>query len=474
MQKYEYKQLRVTDLLLDTQNPRFDPVQHQVQAIHAMIDNQGDKLTELAKHISAHGFSPMEIVLVQPIGKQWLVREGNRRVTALKLMNEPELIPDSYAKMKREFSALNKKVDSSILDSLLCAVCTDEEIINAWILLKHTGENGGIGTVGWDAFQSSRFASMVSGKTDPKATFFEMLKKTPSIPKALRARFSAIKKTNYDRLLGDPSVRVLLGIDFKDGAFSLPKGVNAYLLTVLSDLTGEFSVGKIYSKGDRKTYMDDVKERVDNNVPITSISTEASNDTEPNNMPTPALFREPVHNSSPASVADEVSSETTPKKEVPLQEAATPAHKKKSYPIKRKTLIPAQHKLTIGNPRIARIFAELKKLDCEQFPNAASVLFRVFVELSCDCYITTNSVAGANVDSNLGIKINAVANDIESKKLMTKNELRTARQMSTGQTQNQSVKTFHSYVHNKDVTPIATDLLVAWDDLFPFIEIMWR
>lgn len=473
MRKYEYKQLRVTDLLLNTQNPRFDPVQHQAQAIHAMIEDQGDKLTALAKHIASNGFSPMEIVLVQPIGTQWLVREGNRRVTALKLINEPELIPDSYIKMKREFSALNKNVDSAILDNLLCVICTDEDTINAWILLKHTGENKGIGTVGWDAYQISRYSSMVSGKSDPKALFFDKLKEMPAIPKSLKDKFTAIKKTNFDRLLGDPRVRNLLGIDFNDGIFSLPRGINAFFLTVLNDLTGEFSVGRIYSKTDRMVYMDDVKRRMDNSAsngisphPVTLEGIQIPN--------TGISSSENMQDSRPVAMPDDTSAETVPRDSGLVQKTEKLTERKKSYPIKRRTLIPTHHKLAIGNPRIARIFSELKKLECEQYPNAVSVLFRVFVELSCDCYISTNSIAGVNVDSKLGIKIEAVANDIESKQLMTKNELRTARQMATGQTQNQSVKTFHSYVHNKDVTPIATDLLVAWDDLFPFIENMWR
>ena len=462
MQKYEYKQLRVTDLLLNTQNPRFDPVQHQTQAIHAMIEDQGDKLTELAKHIASNGFSPMEIVLVQPIGTQWLVREGNRRVTALKLINEPELIPDSYAKMKREFSALNKKMDSAILNNLLCVICTDEDTINAWILLKHTGENKGIGTVGWDAYQISRFSSMVSGKSDPKALFFDTLKEMTAIPKSLKDRFFSIKKTNYDRLLGDPGVRNLLGIDFNNG-----------ILTVLNDLTGEFSVGRIYSKKDRKAYMDDVKSRVENNE-STSISSQLET---LEGMQTPnagVSSDENVQYSRPLVMPDVTSTETPPKDSSSVQKTEAFTANKKTYPIKRKTLIPAQHKLAIGNPRIARVFAELKKLECERYPNAVSALFRVFVELSCDCYIATNSIPGVNADSRFGVKIEAIANDIESKKLMTKNELRTARQMATGQTQNQSVKIFHSYVHNKDVTPISTDLLVAWDDLFPFLENIWR
>ncbi len=458
--KYEYKQLRVTDLLLNVENPRFEPVEHQTQAIQSMIDDQGEKLIELARHIAKNGLNPMEIILVQPSGKHWLVREGNRRVTALKLLNEPELIPESKQKYKHIFSALSKSVDNTILDNIFCVVASDEESINEWILLKHTGENRGVGTVSWSAQQTSRFASQVSGKKDPKLELFEMLQRQPGLPASLREEFHKIKKTNFDRLFGDPAVRNMLGIETQGNTYAIPKKINDYLITVLTDLTGDFRVGRIYSKSDRENYLEDVRIRViqtsNNN---SQENTRSESDDTSKNLVFPS--QETPSTIPPSNIA--------PKKSGSKQEL-----NKKTYPINRKTLVPSIHKLAIGNPRVARIFSELKNLDCEQFPNAVSALFRVFIELSCDCYISAKNVQGVNVDSKLSIKIESVANDIETKKLMTKNELRSARQMATSQTQNQSVRTFHSYVHNKDVTPIALDLKVAWDDIWNFIEIMWR
>jgi len=456
MQQYEYKQLRVTDLLLNSENPRFDPVKYQTEAIQAMIEDQGDKLIELAKHITAHGLSPMEIVLVQPLGTQWLVREGNRRVTALKLINEPELVPGTRVKMKNEFSVLCKEIESNTINNILCAIVSDEEVINEWIRLKHTGENGGIGTVGWDAQQTSRFAMQVSGKADPKSTLFESLRNNKAIPQKLRAKFTAIKKTNYDRLIGDPQVRELLGIEVKNGEYLLPQGVNAYFQIILSDLVGDFNVGRIYRKTDREAYLTEVIKRVellDGNVPAIDINT------EPDLITPSVLMGTPIE-------APEI-----PQKKQP---AAENGEKKKSYPINRKTLVPSQHRLAIDNARIVRIFSELKSLDCEQYRNAVSVLFRVFIELSCDCYISSKKLSGVNVDCKLTQKIESVANDIETRKMMNKNELRAVRQMASSQTQTQSVRTFHSYVHNKDVTPSASDLKIAWDDLWAFIEMMWR
>ena len=452
MQMYQYKQLRITDLLLNTQNPRFTPVEHQPETIYAMIEDQGDKLIELAKHIATYGLNPMEIVLVQPTGKLWLVREGNRRVTALKLINEPNLIPDTKTKMKKEFTALNKSIESGILNNILCVETTDEDIINEWIRLKHTGENKGVGTVGWDAQQTSRFAAQISGKSDPKSTLFETLRKNKSVPQSIRAKFPAIKKTNYDRLVSDPQVRSLLGIETKNGEYLLTNGVNAYFIAVLSDLVDEFSVGRIYTKTDRKAYLEEIKNRVDGST----ITPPKPEKTAIEQSPTP-----------PPSIDGGQTGEKR-------QQAKVDNASGKSYPIFRKTLVPAQSKLVINNARLVRILHELKSLDCDQYPNAVSVLFRVFIELSCDCYITSKNLSGVSADSHLAKKIEFVANDIEEKQLMSKNELRASRQMASSPTQNQSVRTFHAYVHNKNFTPIASDLRTAWDDLWPFIETMWR
>ena len=43
-QKYDYKQVRITDLLLNTSNPRFNPVKHQTETIQAMVEDQQGKL----------------------------------------------------------------------------------------------------------------------------------------------------------------------------------------------------------------------------------------------------------------------------------------------------------------------------------------------------------------------------------------------------------------------------------------------
>ena len=80
--------------------------------------------------------------------------------------------------------------------------------------------------------------------------------------------------------------------------------------------------------------------------------------------------------------------------------------------------------------------------------------------MSADYYIVSKGISKVNVDSQLGKKIEAIADDMKKKGIMTDHELRPIRQMTSSPSQTQSVRTFHSYVHNLDVTPVADDLKV--------------
>ncbi len=459
--KYEYKQLKITELLLNPTNPRFDPVKHQIEVIEAMIDDQKDKLVTLAKHIVEFGLNPTDIVLIQPKDKNWIVKEGNRRITALKLTNEPNLIPDRYSKIRRDFNELNAIADNSLVENIPCVVITDEKLSNEWIKLKHTGENKGIGTVGWNAQQTGRFGTQMSGKTDERMVFLDYLRSRSDIPTEFKKQFYKIKKTNFDRLMGDPDVRALLGVVNENGSYNLVDGINEYLLAVLYDLAFEdLSVGKIYHKDDRELYIKELKARIENKYARDNSSAGDYNNTDSTQSNTESTNGNKTENYG--------NDETNKNKDT------ANGSRGKSYPVNRKMLVPAQHKLTISHPRIVKIFNELKNLDTEIYPNASAVLFRVFIELSVDCYISKKQISSVNIDSKLASKIEAVANHLEEIKLMTKHELRAVRQMSSSQTQNNSVKTFHSYVHNKDVTPVSADIKTAWDDLWTFIENIWR
>lgn len=457
---YQYMQLKIADLLVNVENPRYESVEHQREAIDIMLHEQKEKMTKLAEHISEHGLSPIDTILVQPHENLWVVREGNRRITALKLLAQPELISDDLAKIKKAFKGLAANLDPLLLEKIPCVYCDSIEEANEWIRLKHTGENEGVGTVAWNPQQSGRFSLLTSDKPDPKMVFLEGLKTNPSVPEHIRKQLSGIHKTNFERLISDSKVREFVGISFEDGLYKIREPISREFLTVLSDLLGKkIKVNDIYYTIDRKNYIQKLEERI-------------RTENNPNTI---------IYNGSTgiATSSNDYSTSSIP----PLVTggSAMPSHsttvenpKKQSYPINRNTIIPATCTIPIEKGRIKAIFNELKSLPLDKHPNAAAVLFRVFVEFTVDHYITKKHTPGVSVDSDLGKKVEAVAQDFEANAIMSKHDLFAARKMVSSQNSTQSIKTFHSYIHNVNITPIAHDLCSAWDDILSFIQKIWE
>lgn len=62
--KMKEKEIRVTDILLDTGNYRTGKQDDQRDAIRALIEEQKNKLVRLAQDIIENGLSPLETVMV--------------------------------------------------------------------------------------------------------------------------------------------------------------------------------------------------------------------------------------------------------------------------------------------------------------------------------------------------------------------------------------------------------------------------
>ena len=97
------RMIKLTSLFVNTENYRFEPLSSQKEAIDKMIEDQGDKLYSLVDDIVTNGLSPVDLIIVTPNedSNKYVVLEGNRRITSLKLLNNPTLIDDKYSPLTR-------------------------------------------------------------------------------------------------------------------------------------------------------------------------------------------------------------------------------------------------------------------------------------------------------------------------------------------------------------------------------------
>jgi len=143
-------------IFLDPENPRHEPCETQGEIIEFLCQNEN--IYQLAKDIREHGLNPLELFALIPDDEgldddkeTFFVAEGNRRICALKLLDDPELAPSKYRKV---FEAASEGWEG--ISTLSCVFFEDRKAVDLWLRRIHDGEQGGIGRRKWNADQSAR------------------------------------------------------------------------------------------------------------------------------------------------------------------------------------------------------------------------------------------------------------------------------------------------------------------------------
>lgn len=255
----------VDDLVVDEENPRFEAVSTEDDALFSILKDQslasGNKILNLARDIVEHGLNASELLVVTPIDgtKTFLVREGNRRVTAIKLSLHTDRIPSGFNDLAPLFAELSDAMQSH--RSVGCYVCDDEEEIRRLLVLRHGGENGGIGTVKWNAAQTARFSQEGNSQSARALSLIDYLRDQYGEGE-LWAVAACIPATNLGRLISTPEVRQMLGIRADGNAACYLGGHDDLLLDVLKTVRDK-GVGPIYTKEARVQLVESTATRIE-------------------------------------------------------------------------------------------------------------------------------------------------------------------------------------------------------------------
>ncbi|MEK4382426.1 ParB N-terminal domain-containing protein [Aeribacillus sp. FSL K6-2848] len=499
----EIKSIKINDLLVNSENPRFESVNSQTEAIKRLVLEQNDKLYRLAKSIVEKGLNPSELPIVIEDFQQdgmYRVLEGNRRITAIKILNNPDLI-DFSEFQKMRYKKLRKDFDEKKFEEIRCVVVENESEANHWIKLRHTGENNGVGIVSWDRTQQKRFERNL-GLKSPEDQILEFIKKANLVHKE---KLKKVKITNIHRLIGDPDVREALGLVLENKVLytNLPKEeVGKGIKKIFEDILSEtIKVTDIYYKDDRIRYIkgldvsclpDKSKSRenyvellslVNNDISesIQIINDENNTEHEINNnqkelsedriVSVPNKDSKNQNEEQKMKVYEKYNESKVVIEEI--EETVSSAKKSKHLSITRKKLIPSNFIIHIENIRINYIYRELKEINVDDFPNAVAVLLRVFIELSVEHYMKKNRIEIFPNDS-LGNKVKKVTQHLEQNNKLDKNQLKPVRTAVSNPNHFFSINTLHSYVHNEVMVPSSKDLKLIWDTIQNFVESLWN
>ncbi|EHK7404375.1 TPA: hypothetical protein KDY52_001293 [Vibrio parahaemolyticus] len=485
------KLISINKLLLDLNNPRFSNTpDNQRDAIQEMVNIQGSKLAVLAKDIVDYGLDPSaSLIVIKDEDGKFIVAEGNRRLTTLKLLNNPDLIPENATtkKIKSLVSTnpdLPTKVDCVIYEF-------GDDGYEHWISLLHSGQNNGRGRVEWSSQEKETYEAR-HGNGSYQHQLLAFIKLEESISSNIKNNLGQLNITNVSRLTGDPYVRECLGINPPSQGIlycytskeKLVSKINKLISIMLEkDEKGkpEFTVNRIRHKKDRADFMEQlefypVEQKLEKPWKVNKPSsyTPASTtpiDTAPQTPVAPAPAQEgqqtvEVHPQSPTEGSTSEASND------PATDKPSDKPKSKNLLPHRKMLVPPSIKLTIPNSKINGVFRELKnRLNFDEQPYSISVMFRVFIELSVGAYIEENSIVLPDKKKGLSDKVIAVSEHLRKAGKINNAEDRTIKAISGTNFKQEGA--IQQYIHNPSMHPDKPALNTLWSNLEPLFKGIW-
>ncbi len=145
-----HKNRSIKRLHLDLRNPRLGrpAVDTEVEAMARLLKEFGTKIIGLARSIAEHGLNPTESWAIVHEDNKYVVLEGNRRLVACRLLDNPRKAPDpetaaTFERIKRGVRTTGSYLNPS------CVEFEHRADARYWIHLKHHGAGSGEGTAAW-------------------------------------------------------------------------------------------------------------------------------------------------------------------------------------------------------------------------------------------------------------------------------------------------------------------------------------
>ena len=225
----EIQHLEIGKLLLDPENPRLPESVQRDQ--NSMLDYiaESTSIEELMEAIGENGYFPGEPLIAVPSGDQYIVVEGNRRLTALKLLMDPHACSQPGARMKE----ISKEAPNHPTPIPVIVRPNRSDV------LPYLGYRHITGVKQWDPLAKARYIEQLFNLTDkntePKSRYGEVARTIGSRRDHIKRNLDAlavykiIKDNNFYDIedLNDSSIKFsVLSTALADDRISIFTGIN--------------------------------------------------------------------------------------------------------------------------------------------------------------------------------------------------------------------------------------------------------
>lgn len=373
------KSIPVSKIDLDLNNSRFGKARDQKDALLKNLEANrtasGNKVLRLAKHIIENDLNPGDLIyLYSRDGKRYIDKEGNRRMTALKLLKNPNLIPTDIPEYKA-FLALHKKIKKERikLQDPFCVIFSKEEEVDKWVGIVHSGEKQGVGRASWGADEQRRHRERTGRKKDKYMILKDYLASSAFLSDEEKDAMADMSLTHLERILTGINARSRLGIEFQnDGSvfFTSPEeevaGAFQQILfdfKLNPDVDARKKVKDIYNSDARDKYLDGIADSLPKTkiAPLKLVDDDNSDDEKKENAGSTGSgsFQQPNDGKEPKT---------------------------------EKFLIPKNFAVTINDPKVHSIVRELRSIELNRAPQAVAMLHRALLETALLAWLRRKGV----------------------------------------------------------------------------------
>lgn len=421
------RNLELSALLVNRANDRHGELENETAAIAWLFNEREQHMRNLTKDIVETG-QIYEVPLVWPDDGRFVVFDGNRRITCLKLLDDPRRAPT--VELQTFFRDQKALWQGPFPKRIACQVETDRDRIDDILYRRHTGTQNGVGQSTWDDRMKATFVSRTGKGGGPSVA--DEIEKRLAQANLLPAR-RKIPRSTLNRLLSAEPFRHRVGISMKGGRFAFTHD-EATSLPALARIAGDLA--------NRQVVLGDIWDMDGKQAYLNRLESEGV-------LPLPSR------------------SSAKPKAVKPEAEVAKVKPSIKAVPTLRKTLIPHKDFGLIWPGRLQRhhrIWEELQfHLDLANHPNAISVLLRVLLELALENYLKE---AGVSVHDNdkLATRLEKAALHLQAAGTIDGKQVDVIRKFKQGD-KVVSADTLNRYVHSPNFAPSPEHLMSVWDSL---------
>jgi hypothetical protein len=425
----------VHKIYLDNENPRHPLIESEGEIISKLFTPE--KVKGLAEDIVGYGISPLDRMGVIPhpkVPNAYIAVEGNRRLCALKLLNDPEKAPTEPG--RKAFRLLKSNLKTPIKD-IEVVIFPSRDAARHWMRIRHEGELNGAGTKSWKAPQITRFNASGDKVDNPNVLAHELL--------AYALKRKLINQEEHDQTKITTLTRFLNGPVFRDTL-----AITSHRQLETDAPQEEFDRGVERFLRDARTPKSDVHSR----TTIQDREKYAKRLVKEGIAPT-------TRTSNPVRLHPQSGKMDAPKEGSGQGENRSPD--------KRKYVIPSDFRCVIKDRVHKRIYDELKHIDAEDHPFAAAYLLRAFIEITTRAFCKKHKVTHAKPDLHQWI---GKAADYLQQDGVDARKLKALRVMATERDSGYSPESLGAAVHGGGVIPTRTDLNRYWDSMEDGLRLM--